>query len=185
MPRLGVLLVSVREGRAGAPVAEWFAERARGHGAFEVELIDLKSIDLPLLHEPNHPRLRKYTEPKTIEWSAIVDGCDAFVFVSPEYNFSTPPSLVNALDHLYGEWNYKPVGLVSYGGASGGLRAAQMTRLMVTTFKMVPIVESVSIPSIAKLVQDGRFAAAESHDKGATVMLDELRRWTDALAALR
>lgn len=185
MPRLGVLLVSVREGRTGAAIADWFVERARQHGGFDVELIDLALVDLPLLREPNHPRLQNYTEPKTIAWSRTVSALDAFVFVSPEYNFSTPPSLVNALDHLYVEWGYKAAGLVTYGGISGGLRAAQMTRLMLTTFKMVPIVEAVTIPYVSRLVSDGRFTADESHAKAANVMLDELRRWTDALAVLR
>ncbi|HVL66293.1 MAG TPA: NAD(P)H-dependent oxidoreductase [Vicinamibacterales bacterium] len=185
MPRLGVVLVSVREGRVGAAVADWFAGRARGHGGFEVELMDLKAVDLPLLREANHPRLQKYTEPKTIEWSRAVSELDAFVFVSPEYNFSTPPSLVNALDHLYHEWSYKAAGLVTYGGVSGGLRAAQMTRLMLTTFKMVPLVEAVSIPFVSKLLEEGRFTGGESYDRAAHGMLDELLRWTNALAALR
>ena len=43
MPRLGVVITSTREGRVGAPVAEWFMERARQHGGFEVELVDLKA----------------------------------------------------------------------------------------------------------------------------------------------
>ena len=185
MPKLGVVLVSVREGRVGPAICDWFLERAREHGGFELEVIDLKAVDLPLLREPNHPRLRKYSEAKTIEWSATVAGCDAFVFVSPEYNFSTPPSLVNALDHLYHEWSYKAAGLVSYGGASGGLRAAQMTRLMLTTFKMVPIVEGVSIPFVGKSITDGKLAPTDALDRTARALLDELARWTTALEVLR
>lgn len=185
MPRLGVVLSSVREGRIGAPVNEWFLGVARRHGGFEVEAIDLKAVDLPLLSEPHHPRLRKYTQEKTKAWSATVAGLDAFVFVTPEYNFGSPPSLVNALDHLYVEWNYKPAGFVSYGGISGGLRSVQMTRQLVTAFKIVPIVEQVTIPFVAQLVKDGVFAANDNHNKAAPVMLDELLRWTNALRTLR
>lgn len=121
MPRLGVVITSAREGRVGAPVAEWFMERARQHGGFEVELVDLEAVNLPMLSEPNHPRLKKHTQETIKAWSATVEGFDAFVFVTPEYNFSSPPALVNALDHLYPEWSYKAVGCVSYGGVSGGL----------------------------------------------------------------
>ena len=185
MPRLGVVIVSTRQGRVGAPVGEWFMERARRHGGFDVELVDLKAVNLPMLSEPNHPRLKKPTQETTRAWSATVEALDAFVFVSPEYNFFTPPSLVNALDHLYPEWNYKAASFVSYGGVSGGLRATQMTKLMLTTFKMVPIVEQVAIPFVAKSIEDGRFVANELHDKSAATMLDELLRWTNALAALR
>jgi NAD(P)H-dependent FMN reductase len=160
-------------------------ERARQHGGFETELVDLRAVDLPLLSEPNHPRLRKYTQEKTKAWSATIDALDAFVLVTPEYNFSAPPALVNALDHLYPEWSYKPAGFVSYGGVSGGLRATQMIKLMLTSFKIVPIVEQVAIPFVGKLIEDGRLAGNETQDKAATVMLDELLRWTNALAPLR
>lgn len=185
MHRLGVVLASTREGRVGATVTDWFSSKARAHGGFEIEEVDLKGVDLPLLSEPNHPRLKKYTQEKTRAWSETVSALDAFVFVSPEYNFGTPPALVNALDHLYGEWNYKAVGLVTYGGVSGGLRAAQMTKLLLTSFKMVPIVEQVSIPFVAQSISDSVFNANETHDKSATVMLDELVRWTTALKTLR
>lgn len=185
MPRLGVVIASTREGRVGLPVAEWFMERARQHGGFELELVDLKAIDLPMFNEPNHPRLKKHTQEKTRRWSATIEALDAFVIVTPEYNFSSPPALVNGLDHLYPEWNYKAAGLVTYGGISGGLRAAQMTKLMLTSFKIVPMVEQVAITFVAKLIEDGRFAATEAHDKSAVTMLDELLRWTKALEALR
>ena len=185
MPRLGVVVVSVREGRVGAPVAEWFAARAREHGGFETELVDLKTVDLPMLSEPNHPRLQKYTQEKTRAWSAQVAALDAFVFVTPEYNFATPPSLVNALDHLYVEWHYKAAGFVSYGGISGGLRAVQHAKSMLTSFKVMPIVEAVTIPFVGKLVENGRVPGGDPYDRSAAVMLDELLKWTDALAPLR
>jgi NAD(P)H-dependent FMN reductase len=187
LPKLGVVITSVREGRGGLSVAEWFFDVARGQGAFDAAMIDLKAVDLPLLQEPKHPRLQQYTDERTKAWSATVASTDAFVFVTPEYNFSTPPALLNALDHLYVEWNYKAVGLVSYGGVSGGMRSAQMTRQILTAFKMVPLVESVAFPSFTKLVDagTGTFNGGEGGEKAAHVMLKELARWTAALASLR
>lgn len=187
MLKLGVVIASVREGRAGAGVAEWFVGLARQHGGFDVEVLDLKEVDLPVLNESAHPRLQKYSGEKTKAWSARVAGMDAFVFVTPEYNFGTPPALVNALDHLYVEWNYKPVGFVSYGGVSGGLRSVQMTKQIVTTLKMVPIVEQVTLPFFNKLVDSatGTFDGGEVNDKAARTMLNELVRWTNALKVLR
>ena len=185
MPRLGVVVASVREGRAGAAVADWFMQQARQHGGFELELVDLKAVDLPILSEPHHPRLQKYTQDSTKRWSAMVAALDAFVFVTPEYNFGSPPALVNALDTVYVEWNYKPVAFVSYGGVSGGLRSVQMTKMMLTTFKLVPMVEAVSIAFIAKELRDGTFPGNDKADKAATAMLDELLRWTNALKPLR
>jgi NAD(P)H-dependent FMN reductase len=185
MPRLGVVVASVREGRVGAAVAEWVLSQARGHGGFEVELVDLKAVDLPLLREPNHPRLRKYTEPKTQSWSRTVDAMDAFVLVTPEYNHGTPAALSNALDHLYSEWSYKAAAFVSYGGISGGLRSVQMTKPRLLAFNMMPIVEAVAIPFVAKQIHDGRFEATDAQLKSLNATLDELLRWTRALHVLR
>jgi NAD(P)H-dependent FMN reductase len=187
MPTLGVVVASTREGRVGLRIADWVLDAAGRHGGFEASLIDLKTIDLPLLDEPNHPRLRKYTSPKTQAWSATVDALDSFVFVTPEYNFGSPPALINALDHLYVEWNYKAAGFVSYGGQSGGLRSVQMTKQIVTTLKMMPIVEAVAIPFVAQHLDkaSGAFAAAESHETSGKAMLDELAKWTGALRTLR
>jgi NAD(P)H-dependent FMN reductase len=107
------------------------------------------------------------------------------MFVTPEYNYTIPPALVNALDHLYHEWSYKACAFVSYGGASGGMRAVQTAKLMVTGFKMVPIVEAVNIHFYTQLMENGVFNGNETHDKAAVVMLDELLRWTNALTPLR
>ena len=91
MPRLGVVIASTREGRAGLPIANWFIGLARQQGAFEVSVANLKAIALPLLEEPNHPREQKYTDERTKAWSALIAALDAFVFVTPEYNFSPRP----------------------------------------------------------------------------------------------
>ena len=121
----------------------------------------------------------------TKAWSAIVDASDAFVFVTPEYNYTLPPALVNALDTVYHEWTYKPVGFVSYGGVSGGMRAVQTAKLMVTGFKMMPMIEAVNIPFFSQLIEGGVFKSNDVHDKAAPVMLDELLRWANALKPLR
>ncbi len=185
MPQLHVFLCSTRPGRAGEPIARWFVERARGHGAFDVELVDLKALALPPLDEPRHPRLAQYEHEHTKRWSAQVKRADAFVVVTPEYNFSSPPALLNAFDYLLHEWAYKPAGFVSYGGVSGGTRSAQMTKQTMAALKMVPLVEAVHIPFFQKLIVDGEFRGDALQEKAAATMLDELLRWTTALAALR
>ncbi len=187
MPKLGVVVGSVRQGRAGLPVTEWFEAIARRHGGFEIERLDLKEVALPLLEEPAHPRLGRYEGAAVKAWSARVAALDAFVFVSPEYNYGTPPALANAIDTLFAEWAYKPVGFVSYGGTAGGTRAVQMTKQIVTTLKMVPLVEAVAIPFFAQWMDaaTGAFKGNEALEKNAVSMLDELVRWTGALKVLR
>lgn len=187
MPRLGIVIASVREGRVGYPVAQWFIERAQRHGRFDVDVVDLKEVDLPVFAERSHPRLQKYENEKQKTWSARVSALDAFVLVTPEYNYSPSPALLNALDYLFVEWHYKAAAFVSYGGISGGIRAVQLAKQTLTTLKMVPIVEAVVIPFVAQAIdrETGAFRANEQHEKSATVLLDELLRWTEALAVLR
>ncbi|HEY3092645.1 MAG TPA: NAD(P)H-dependent oxidoreductase [Vicinamibacterales bacterium] len=183
--KLTVVLASVRDGRAGEAIAQWFVTRAKEHGKFDIEIADLKELNLPIMNEPQHPRLKKYVHESSKRWSGIVGGSDAFVFVTPEYNYTMPPALVNALDTLYHEWTYKPVAFVSYGGVSGGIRSVQTAKLMVTGFKMMPMVEAVNIPFYTQLMQDGVFKSNETHDKAVAPMLDELARWSEALKSLR
>jgi NAD(P)H-dependent FMN reductase len=184
-PTLSIIVASTRDGRAGLPVAEWFFGRAQGHGQFTAELIDLKQVNLPLFDEPNHPRLRKYEHGHTKNWSALVERTDAFVFVTPEYNFGPSPALLNALDYLYNEWNYKAAGFVSYGGISGGIRSVQATKSVVSALKMVPLVEAVAIPFFTKRIEHGVFKSDDSLDQSATTLLNELVRWNTALMTLR
>jgi len=184
--KLHTVIGSTRPGRVAPSIAGWFHEAAVQHGRFEAELVDLAEFNLPIYNEPKHPRLQQYEHEHTRAWSASVHAADAFVFVTPEYNFGPPPALVNALNYVYVEWNYKPAGFVSYGGVSGGLRAVQIEKQLLTTLKMVPILETVVIPMYPQhLDENGRFRPTELHTPSATAMLDELFRWTEAVKPLR
>ena len=104
----------------------------------------------------------------------------------PEYNHSMTAPLNNAIDYLSQEWGYKPVGLVSYGGFSGGLRAVQQVKQTVTALKMMPLSEAVALPMVIKDINDdGDFVPNESASRSAETMLDEFRRWSIALKPLR
>lgn len=187
MLKLQVIIASTRNGRLGPAVGTWTMEQARAHAGFDVELVDLAEVNLPLFDEPNHPRLAQYEHAHTKAWSAIVSRADAFAFVTPEYNYSAPPSLVNALSYLNREWAYKPVGFVSYGGVSGGTRGVLTSRQIASTLRMVPVVEAVSIPFFTKYLDanTGVFDPGEIQARAARAMFDELLRVADALSALR
>lgn len=185
MLKLLTIIASTRPGRAGLPVAEWFQTVAKAHGQFELEVADLKTINLPMLDEPNHPTKQQYEHEHTRAWSKTVSAADAFVIVTPEYNYGSPPALINALNYVYKEWNYKPAGMVSYGGISGGTRSAQMSKLVLTTLKVVPLFEQVTIPFVANQIKDGAFVATEQNAKAAAGMLTELHKWAVALKPMR
>ena len=139
MSTLQIVIASTRPGRVGLPVARWFESNARTHGGFDqIDVADLVEVGLPLMDEPNHPRLRQYTRGHTREWSEQVDAADAFVFVTPEYNHGYPASLKNAIDFLHHEWRFKPVGFVSYGGVAAGTRSVEQLQQVVTAVKLYP-----------------------------------------------
>lgn len=186
MPKLIVLVASTRPGRIGSTIGKWFAEYAKAHAGFDIELVELADMNLPVFDEPQHPAAQQYEHEHTKAWSRKVASADAFVFVTPEYNFSTPASLLNALTYLVKEWAYKAVGFVSYGGVSGGLRSVQMTKQVVTTFKMFPLYEAVVIPNVFGFLNDeGVFGPQQIHEESAKAMLDELKRVDGALSTLR
>jgi NAD(P)H-dependent FMN reductase len=178
LPRLTVIIGSTRPGRVGAAIGQWFAAQARKHGGFDVEVADLAAINLPMVDEPNHPRLGQYVHQHTRDWSALIDRADAVVFVTPEYNHGYPATVKNAIDFLYHEWAEKPVGFVSYGGVSAGTRSVQQLKAVVTAVGMVPVVDMVNIPFVRQFLDDnGRLKANEIMDQGAEAMLDELLRF--------
>lgn len=187
MFHLQIVVASTRKGRSGHHVADWFEDRARRHGRFDVEIVDLGEVNLPLFDEPRHPRLQEYEHEHTRSWSNIVSRADAYVFVTPEYDHTAPASLVNAIQHLVKEWAYKPVAFVSYGGVSAGTRGVQITKQLAVAVRMMPIPETVAIPFFKNHLDadSGHFDPGEVQEKAARAMLDELLRWTRALKSMR
>jgi NAD(P)H-dependent FMN reductase len=92
----------------------------------------------------------------------------------------------NALDFLNQEWKDKPIGFVSYGGIAAGTRAVQQLKQIVTTLRMLPVFESVSIPFHTQFIdEEGEVQANDVMVQAATAMLDELVRTESALRPLR
>lgn len=185
--KLQVIISSIRPTRVGPAIARWFVDYAVKHGKFDTRLIDLVDFKLPVYDEPEHPRLGKYVHGHTKAWSASVADADAFAFVTPEYNYGPPPSLLNALTYVSREWAYKPCGFVSYGGLSGGTRSVQLTKQTVAALKMVPIVEAVAIPMVTTMLSADKqtFTPNDLITTSAQQTLDELFKWATALKTMR
>lgn len=186
MTRLMILVGSIREGRIGLPIAQWVRRQVEEDARFEIDWVDLKELDLPIMDEPNHPKLAQYTKEHTKAWSARVDATDAFIFVQPEYNYGYSPALKNALDYLHREWNRKPLGTVSYGGISGGTRGTTAIRPTELVLGLVPTTLNVELAFAASQISDeGDFEPRESQERTLTGMLDEIEALDGALSSLR
>ncbi|ACU71608.1 NADPH-dependent FMN reductase [Catenulispora acidiphila DSM 44928] len=187
MAKVTIIVASTRPSRIGHLIGDWVKQETEAFKGFDdVELVDLAVLNLPFMNEPHHPRLKRYVHQHTLDWSATVAAADAFLFVMPEYNYGYNAELKNAIDYLHQEWQYKPVGLVSYGGVAGGTRAAQMIKQVVTTLKMTPIFEAVPIPFVHQFItEQGTFQPNDIMTTALAATLEELLRVSEALRPLR
>lgn len=184
MTRIGVILGSTRPGRLGGQVAEWTAGAGKARADADVELVDLADYALPIFDEPRSPLLGEYEHAHTRAWSAKIAAFDAYVFVSPEYNRSIPSALKNALDYLYGEWNNKAAGFVTYGSTSG-VRAAEHLRLITGALGVAAVRTQVNLSLSTDFESFATFAPTGRQDATLQRMYAEVVAWADALAPLR
>jgi NAD(P)H-dependent FMN reductase len=163
-PGLAVILASVRDGRFGPVIASWLLRQVQADGYFNPVLIDLAE-----------------TLPDTAFAQAVYDAA-AIVIVTPEYNHSFPGQLKVAIDGLGPEWRAKPVGFVSYGGLSGGLRSVEALRLVLAELDAVPVRNTVSLHSAAALFDEhGELIDPDPAGDALLALLDALAWWSAAL----
>lgn len=174
-----VIVASTRQGRLGPTVAAWFVDQARRRDDLAVDVIDLVEVDLPRrLGEADTDSLRAYRK--------RLDAADAFVVVTPEYNHGYPASIKQAVDVARQEWVAKPLALVSYGGLSGGIRAAEQLRQVFAEMHTVTMRTTVAIPFVRNAFDaDGRPVDPARISSAATKTLDELVWWGRALRTAR
>lgn len=177
--RIGVILGSVRQGRKGEGVARWVLESASTREA-TYELIDLAEHELPHLAEPMPPMMGKYTDERTKAWAHLIDGYDAFIIVTAEYNHGIPGVLKNALDHLYAEWGGKPIGFVGYG-VVGGARAIDQLRVLAGVLGMADVQPDVQLQLWSPAFDDTGVAADGPHVAALASVFDAVEDWTRLL----
>jgi NAD(P)H-dependent FMN reductase len=134
-----VIIGSTRPRRICPQVAAWVAQVGRETISEAFEVVDLKDWPLPMDDEPGLPASGDYAFEHTRAWSRKVSEGEAFVFVTPQYNWGYPAPLKNALDHLYKEWSEKPAMIVTYGGHGGG-KCADQLRQVLNGLHMTPVV---------------------------------------------
>lgn len=185
--KLVIILGSVREGRFGPVVTSWIAEQARLHAGFEVEVVDLAGIDLPLTLPAASPKFAgdDYPRPAGMtKLTSALESADAFIVVTPEYNHSYPASLKAAIDWHFTQWTAKPVAFVSYGGAAGGRHAVLHLENVLTELHAVTIRDGLAFPNYYTAWQDGRPLDPQVPGYAKT-LFDQLAWWAGALRTAR
>ncbi|MFI6079964.1 NADPH-dependent FMN reductase [Streptomyces sp. NPDC051217] len=184
--KLAVIIGSVRRGRFGPTVAKWFARQARANGGVSVDVIDLLDFPLPLqMPSPGRPCETETAEVRD-RLGARLAAADAFAVVTPEYNHTFPAALKNAIDWYQDEWNAKPVGLVSYGGMSGGLRASEHLRQVFAEVHAMTVRDALSFHNAwRQFEKDGAPASPEGSEAAAKGLLGQLLWWAETLREAR
>ena len=184
--RVAVIVASTREARIAPTIVEWFLAEKVAIDGIEVDLIDLTEVDLPPYQAAKPAFMGDYDSQAIRDFGARIDRADAFVIITPEYNHGYPASLKHALDSVYHEWKGKPVGFISYGGISGGVRAIEQLRGVMAELHTVTIRNHVSFPMVRSCFdEDGRAVNQDVVSDAATTMMTELLWWAGALRDAR
>jgi NAD(P)H-dependent FMN reductase len=181
---LPVLLGTTREGNRSSHVARYVAARAGERPGIESGVHD--PAELPF---GNLVKRVSKTDPLprgVREFVSEMARADGFIVVTPEYNFGVPGALKNLLDHLVEEWVRKPFALVGVGGRSGGIRAIDNLRQVVTGLEAVVVPTSLSVHSVKRTFgEDGPTVDKEDLDARLERMLADLEWYARALRAAR
>jgi NAD(P)H-dependent FMN reductase len=165
---VAVIVASVREGRFGPRVVDWFLTHLGRHPTVRTDVIDLAT---------------------TVDPGSLADrleAAEAFVVVTPEYNHSYPAALKELIDSHRTPWFAKPVAFVSYGGLSGGLRAVEHLRVVFPELHAMTVRDTVSLHNPWGLVDDaGILRTAPVTDQAVDVLVARLLWWARALLAAR
>jgi len=186
--RILVLYGSYRSDRMGIRLANFVVDGLRSLGA-DVELIDAKAIDLPMLDRmyKEHP---KGQAPERLERLAgKIRDADGFVFITGEYNWGIQPGLKNLTDHFLEEWFWRPAAIASYSaGRFAGARAATAWHGTLSEMGMVVVSSTISAGPIAQTLSaegqpigDGGKALAHAFPRFAA----DLLWWVEAAKTQR
>ncbi len=182
---VAVIMGTIRRERQTDRIAHWVCRTVDRRPDMAARLIDLRAFPLPFFDEPMPPA-REGHGPVAAEFARTIAAADAFVFVTPEYNHGVPAVLKNALDHLYVEWNRKPMAVVGYGGLDGGVRAVETLRQTAVELQMVAVRTCLTFPIVQRSFPvDAEEPNDALPDRVAVALLDELSWWALLLRSAR
>ncbi len=159
------------------------AAAALAPAGVEVEIAEIG--ELPLFNqdfEMDPPEAVK-------EFKRKVKASDAILFVTPEYNYSVPGVLKNAIDcasRPYGDsaWTGKPVGIMSAsGGLQGGAKAQYHLRQSFVFLDMYPLNKpEVMVPTVQDKFDSNGNLTDEDTKKRVADYLTALVAWTKKIS---
>lgn len=184
MLKIGIVTGSTRPGRVNLQVAEWVKQIADKRSDVSFEIVDIADYQLPLYDEAVPAAYGQYAHEHTKKWAAKIGSLDGFIFVTPEYNHSFSPALKNAIDFIYGEWNNKAAGFVSYG-SGGGIRAVEQLRQIMSEIQIADVRAQVFMSLFSDFENFSVFKPDPRHEASLETVLDQVISWSKALKPVR
>ncbi|HEU0163544.1 MAG TPA: NAD(P)H-dependent oxidoreductase [Thermomicrobiales bacterium] len=175
--RIAIIVGSNRSGRFGETISNWFVAQAKQIEGIDFDVIDLASLDIPMDFSGGGD---------SADFRSRIGAADGFIVITPEYNHSFPGYLKHAIDSVKDEWKTKPVGFVSYGGVSGGLRAVEGLRLVFAELHATTIRDAVSFHQAHGLFdENGQLTNPDGPNATAAYVINELAWWAEGLKTAR
>jgi NAD(P)H-dependent FMN reductase len=186
--RILVFYGSYRSDRMGIRLAQFVVERLRRRG-YDVELIDAKAINLPML-DRMYKEYPKGEAPEALERLAgKIREADGFVFITGEYNWGVQPGLKNLTDHFLDEWFWRPAAIASYSaGRLSGARAATAWHGTLSEMGMVVVSSTIAVGLIGQTLSakgEPVGEAGEALERAFPRFADDLMWWVQAAKAQR
>ena len=179
---------SYRSDRMGIRLADFIVAGFRARGE-TVELIDAKSVGLPIL-DRMYKEYRAGSAPAAMEaLAAKIRTADAFVFVVGEYNWGMQPGLKNLTDHFLEEWFWRPAAIASYSaGRLSGARSGLLWHGTLSEMGMVVISSTLAVGPISTALSPAGEPIGEAGRQLTTRFprfADDLAWWTEAAKSQR
>jgi chromate reductase len=171
---------SLRKGSYNRSALRAAASLAPKNAVIEVAEIG----DLPLFNQDFEQNLPEEVK----EFKEKIKAADAILFVTPEYNYSVPGVLKNAIDwasrpYTDDSWQGKPVAIMSAStGMLGGARAQYHLRQMLVFLNMHPVNRpEVMIPNARDKFDEKGNLIDEIAKEKIKELLEALVAWTKKL----
>jgi NAD(P)H-dependent FMN reductase len=186
--RILVFYGSYRSDRMGIRLAQFVVERLRRRRD-DVELIDAKAINLPML-DRMYKEYPKGEAPEALERLAgKIREADGFVFIVGEYNWGVQPGLKNLTDHFLEEWFWRPAAIASYSaGRLSGVRAATAWQGTLSEMGMVVVSSAIAVGPIGQTLSakgEPVGEAGQALERAFPRFSDDLMWWVQAAKAQR
>ena len=166
-----IIAGSPREQSVTYRVALFLKNFLENNTAHTVNIIDVRTWDLPLLNQ-----VFSSVDVTPEAYKPLAErmfAADAFILVSPEYNGSYTPAMKNLLDH-FPKQSRKTFGIVTASpGPMGGMRATQQMQLLVGALFGIFSPHMLIVPGVDKKFDPNGQLIDETYQKQVQLFVKE------------